>query len=307
MQFSYQTYQRSFQQPLQTRYGRWSVRRGLIVTLEDDAGNIGQGEIAPLSWFGSETWDQAQDYCQQLPRQLSDAHIWSIPEHYPACQFGLGSAWEALTHSLVSAPVHPNICGLLPTGRPALAAASQLWKQGYRTLKWKIGVDALEQEQAIFQQLIGALPPQTLLRLDANGGLTYESACSWLQLCDQVTETLTIEYLEQPLPPEQFTAMVSLSQQFQTPLALDESVATLAQLQQCVQGGWNGIFVIKPAICGYPHRLRQFCQAHAIDAVFSSVFESELGRQACLRLAAELSNPQRAIGFGVRHWLSSDE
>ncbi|UJB68026.1 o-succinylbenzoate synthase [Acaryochloris sp. 'Moss Beach'] len=307
MQFSYQTYQRSFQQPLQTRYGRWSVRRGLIVTLEDDAGNIGQGEIAPLSWFGSETWEQAQDYCQQLPPQLTDTQILSIPDHYPACQFGLGSAWEALTQNSVSASVQPNICGLLPTGRQALSAVSKLWEQGYRTLKWKIGVEAPEQEQAIFQQLIGSLPQQALLRLDANGGLTDESACSWLHLCDQVAGQITIEYLEQPLSPEQFSAMLSLSQQFQTPLALDESVATLSQLHQCVQQGWNGIFVIKPAICGYPHRLRQFCQSHPIDAVFSSVFESEVGRQACLRLAAELSNPQRAIGFGVRHWLSPDE
>ncbi|KAI9135738.1 o-succinylbenzoate synthase [Acaryochloris sp. CCMEE 5410] len=307
MEFSYQTYQRSFQQPLQTRYGQWSIRRGLVVTLEDDAGNIGQGEIAPLSWFGSETWEQAQAYCQQLPRQLTDAHILSIPDRYPACQFGLGSAWEVLHQKSVSAPVFPEICGLLPTGSPALSAASKLWEQGYRTFKWKIGVDVIEQEQAIFQQLIEALPPQALLRLDANGGLTYESVCRWLKLCDQVTDTLRIEYLEQPLLPKQLSAMLSLSQQFQTPLALDESVATLSQLQYCVQQGWNGIFVIKPAICGYPHRLRQFCQAHPIDAVFSSVFESEVGRQACLRLAAELSNPQRAIGFGVRHWLSPDE
>ena len=105
MQYSYQTYQRSFQQPLQTRYGQWSIRQGLIVTLEDDAGKIGQGEIAPLSWFGSETWEQAQDYCQQLPRQL----IWTLTSclsqiDYPACQFGLGSAWEALTQKSVSAP-----------------------------------------------------------------------------------------------------------------------------------------------------------------------------------------------------------
>lgn len=304
MQYSYQPYQRSFQPPLQTRYGQWSMRQGLIVTLEDDAGNIGRGEIAPLSWFGSETWEQAQTYCQQLPLQLTESQILSIPDCYPACQFGFGTAWEALTQNWLPTSARPDICGLLPTGIEALSAAPRLWEQGYRTFKWKIGVDAPVREQDIFKQLIAGLPPQALLRLDANGGLTYESACGWLQLCDQTAGQVNVEYLEQPLPTEQFSIMLSLSQQFQTPLALDESVATLSHLQQCYRQEWKGIFVIKPAICGYPHRLRQFCQTHPIDAVFSSVFESEIGRQACLRLATELSNPKRAIGFGVCHWLS---
>lgn len=304
MQYSYYAYQHPFQKPLQTRYGLWSIRQGLIVTLQDDAGNIGQGEIAPLSWFGSETWTQAQDYCHRLPSQLTETQILAIPDRYPACQFGFGTAWSALITPAISTQSSPEICGLLPTGERALSEHSHLWEQGYRTLKWKIGVDIPEKEQSLFRQLITALPQQAILRLDANGGLTYDLACQWLQLCDQVSDQIAIEYLEQPLPPEQLAAMLTLSQEFKTSLALDESVATLAQLQRCYQQGWSDIFVIKPAICGYPHRLRQFCQTHNIDAVFSSVFEAEIGRQACLRLAAELSNPKRAIGFGVRHWLS---
>lgn len=304
MHFSYRTYQRLFQQPLQTRHGVWSTRQGLIVTLEDDAGNIGQGEIAPLSWFGSETLEQALDFCRQLPPSLTEHQILSISDQYPACQFGFGSAWEVFTQPKALVLAQPNLCGLLPTGVKAVSEYSRLWALGYRTLKWKIGVDALEREQRILQELITALPRHSKLRLDANGGLTYDGACRWLQLCERIGDHITIEYLEQPLPPNQFMAMLELSQQFRTPLALDESVATLSQLQQCFHQGWRGIFVIKPAICGYPHRLRQFCQTHCIDAVFSSVFELEIGRQTCLNLAAELSNPNRAVGFGVRHWFS---
>lgn len=304
MQYSFQTYQHPFQRPLQTRYGLWSVRQGLIVTLIDDSGTLGQGEIAPLSWFGSESWEQAQDYCRHLPPQLTETDILSIPEDYPACQFGWGSAWAALTSPSTERLQPPlPMCGLLPRGKMALSEYAHLWQQGYQTLKWKIGVEPLATEQAIFLDLIAALPPGTTLRLDANGGLTYESACQWLELCDRQTNKVNIEYLEQPLPPHQFAEMLALRQQFQTPLALDESVATLVQLQRCYQQGWRGIFIIKPAICGYPDQLRHFCQIHTIDAVFSSVFESKVGRRACLQLAQELSNPDRAIGFGVNHWL----
>jgi O-succinylbenzoate synthase len=77
-------------------------------------------------------------------------------------------------------------------------------------------------------------------------------------------------------------------------------------MRDCYRNGWRGIFVIKPAIAGSPRQLRNFCQTYAIDAVFSSVFETEIGRQAALQLAAELSRSDRAVGFGVGHWFSSD-
>jgi o-succinylbenzoate synthase len=62
--------------------------------------------------------------------------------------------------------------------------------------------------------------------------------------------------------------------------------------------------VIKPAIVGSPSQLRQFCQENAIDAVFSSVFETAIGRQAGLQLAAELSYKNRAVGYGTTHWFN---
>ena len=101
--------------------------------------------------------------------------------------------------------------------------------------------------------------------------------------------------------------MLELSKCYETPIALDESVATLKQLATCYQQGWRGIFVIKPGIVGSPSRLRQFCQQHEIDAVFSSVFETAIGRQAALQLAAELSRHNRAVGFGINHFFEQEE
>jgi L-alanine-DL-glutamate epimerase-like enolase superfamily enzyme len=116
-----------------------------------------------------------------------------------------------------------------------------------------------------------------------------------------------VEFLEQPLPPEQFKTMLEMSRYYSTPIALDESVATLNQLEACYQQGWRGIFVIKPSIAGSPKRLRQFCKAHDIDTVFSSVFESAIARQAALQLATELSHRNRAVGFGINHWFNDND
>ena len=101
--------------------------------------------------------------------------------------------------------------------------------------------------------------------------------------------------------------MLELSKKHSTPLALDESVATIAQLKACSQLGWREIFVIKPCIAGSPLHLREFCQQNNLDVVFSSVFETTIGREAALKLAAEICPTNRALGFGINHWFKEDE
>jgi o-succinylbenzoate synthase len=309
-QFDFRGYRRRFLQPLVTRHGRWDTREGIIIYLSDARGNCGWGEIAPISWFGSETLAEAGDFCRQLPSVITQEMIFSIPDSLPACQFAFESALAAITsgknHHLNSAFLSPAAySGLLPAGKAALNQWQNLWKRGYRTFKWKIGVNAISREREIFQVLTRSLPPGAKLRLDANGGLSYEEAKLWLGMCENISAN--VEFIEQPLPVEQFSAMLELSANFQTAIALDESVATLTQLQDCWKQGWRGIFVIKPAIAGSPSHLRQFCQQHQIDVVFSSVFETAIGRQAALQLASELSPQNRAFGFGIHNFFATPE
>lgn len=313
----YRSYRRLFRQPLTTHYGEWREREGIILRLTDASGRVGWGEIAPVPWFGSETLAQALEFCSQLSSSLGFDQILAIPNGLPACQFGFGSAWEALGRYEAGGTGHETQNGhvsekrslhkagltnsvLLPTGKAVLVSWQKFWQRGDRTFKWKIGVANLEEELTLFQELMTQLPKGTRVRLDANGGLSFEEAEQWLQVC----EAFSVEYLEQPLPPGQFNNLLKLSAQYSTPLALDESVATLEQLKTCYEQGWRGIYVIKPAIAGFPSHLRQFCQTHTIDAVFSSVFETAVGRQAGLNLAAELGNCDRAMGYGTAHWFN---
>ncbi|GAX42973.1 mandelate racemase/muconate lactonizing protein [Tolypothrix sp. NIES-4075] len=362
--FEFRPYRRRFLRPLTTSHGTWDIRDGIILCLSDET-NIGWGEIAPISWFGSETIEQALSFCRQLPTEITEETIFSIPDELPACQFGFESAlWEGgsggrgrgewgdkgtrgqggqggqgdretrrqgdnKNNSFPPSPPlpfspspplpfspspHPHsltYSGLLPAGEAVLEQWQKLWEQGYRTFKWKIGVYAIASELKIFELLTQALPSRAKLRLDANGGLSYEDANLWLWTCDNIHINnrirVEIEFLEQPLRVDQFQRMLELSYCYETKIALDESVATLKQLECCFQQGWRDIFVIKPGIVGSPSRLRQFCQQHKIDAVFSSVFETEIGRQAALELAGELSQHNRAVGFGVNHFFEQEK
>ncbi|MEH1790855.1 MAG: o-succinylbenzoate synthase [Nostoc sp.] len=336
-QFKFRPYQRRFLRSLTTNHGKWDIREGIILRLTDESGKVGWGEIAPISWFGSETLEQALDFCRQLPGEITDEIIFSIPDELPACQFGFESAqgWGSgewgvgsgrdkgdegdegdnfiTPHSSLLTP-HSSLLlysALLAAGEAALNQWETLWQQGYRTFKWKIGVDAIADELEIFESLIHTLPAFTKLRLDANGGLSYEEANLWLRTCDNLKANgkipVEIEFIEQPLPVEQFQGMLELSLSYETAIALDESVATLGQLAACHQQGWRGIFVIKPGIVGSPSRLRKFCHQHQIDTVFSSVFETAIARLAALQLAAELSRNNRAIGFGIDHFFEQEE
>jgi o-succinylbenzoate synthase len=297
--FTYSIYQRKFRQPLITSHGVWKIRAGIIIQLTDELGRSQQGEIAPIEWFGSESIDRAIAFCQEIGDRITIDRIHQIPDDLPACQFGFGSAVTAFDFAGSQlAPSPLNTSALLPSGMAAIERLPTLLRQGYSTFKWKIGVLPIAQELAIWAQLITALPPDTKLRLDANGGLTEIAAERWLEICSQHTQ---IDFIEQPFAPAEIEQTIALAAKYRTPIALDESVATFDRLQSAYDRGWRGIYVIKPGIAGFPWRLAEFIARHQLDVVLSSVMETNVGIAAAYQLASSLKI-DRPLGFGVNSW-----
>ncbi|MEL6901273.1 MAG: o-succinylbenzoate synthase [Cyanobacteria bacterium J06606_4] len=308
--FDFRPYRRPFQQAVKTSHGAWRHREGIILRLTDEQGRTGFGEVAPLPCFGTETQDQALTFCQHLPHTLSADNVFAIMPTLPACKFGFEVALNNLSRDIHCAELDiARYSALLPAGKAALSGWSALWALGHRTFKWKIGVAPVAEELAYLSRLMEQLPLGAKLRLDANGGLSELAAHHWLDQCDRLGHR--IEFVEQPLPPSRFAELVKLSHRYKTPIALDESVCTLDQLKAHYYRGWRGIYVIKAAIIGSPSRLKQFCQDHPIDVVISSVFETDIGRQALIDLAIELQSilphaPRRVLGMGTQQWLPND-
>ncbi len=300
-QFTYSIYQRPFRQPLKTSHGVWEIRAGIIIQLTDDLGRSHQGEIAPIEWFGSESIEQAIEWCQKIGDNITTAQIHQIPDDLPACQFGFGSALTAFNLPPFNVDRSKlDISALLPSGAAAIAQLQALCDRGYSTFKWKIGVLPIVQEVAIWKQLMTALPVDTKLRLDANGGLTYAEAKQWLEICSQEAR---IDFIEQPLAVDAIDQVIELAKVYDTPIALDESVATFDRIQALYTRGWRGIYVIKPGIAGFPWRLAAFITQQQLDVVFSSVMETSVGRDAAFQLASNL-NLTRSMGFGLDQWFN---
>jgi O-succinylbenzoate synthase len=311
--FSYLSYKREFKQPLKTSHGIWEFREGIIIKLEDNLGNFGLGEIAPLPWFGSETLEQALEFCQQLNGVVGDRTIKTISDHLPCCQFAFSSALSQFFSSSFPQVNQKNqeikYCYLLPPKENCLQVNFQ--SLNYDTFKWKIGVNSVSKEIKFLEKLLELLPKNAKLRLDANGGLDIKQAKEWLNFADNLIPLNSslkreniIEFIEQPLKPKYFEEMLELSQQYKTNLALDESVANLTQLKDCYQKGWREIFVIKVGIIGSIFHLREFLLQNKLDLVFSSVLETKIGAKIALNIAEEFS--QRAAGFGINHWFKED-
>jgi o-succinylbenzoate synthase len=318
----FRLYTRLYKGILENRLGLWTSRTGLIVRLEDlDTGRKGYGEIAPFPGFRSETYDQAFAFVNRLcypigkphPPVITEETIAGIPEHLTATRFGLGCALAHLSAPEDSSPEnlflmadHPQ-AALLPRGSQALEAWPAYWEAGYRTFKWKIGLMDPDREISLLDKLLSALPPEAKLGLDANGNLTLAQAQEWLNACDPQR----IEFLEQPLDPEQKEDLLQLAQESPIPLALDESVSTLADLQEWAPQ-WPGVFVLKVPLLGFVDQTRSFLsdlrtQGQPLDLVFSSVLETSIARKTALALAQEFHNPKRAMGFGVQAWFDLED
>jgi o-succinylbenzoate synthase len=295
--FSFGRYQRPFLYPLQTAHGQWSVREGLIIQLIDEAGSNYWGEIAPIPWFGSESLEEAIEFCIAL----GDSVSWplEIPDNLPATQFAFSAAipygYEPLE------PVMEDVAWsfLLPAGEGVLDAWQRPWELGHRTFKWKIGVVGVVEELVIFDRLLTALPQGAKLRLDANAGLSYDDACTWLSSLP----VGAIEFLEQPVAS--LTEMLRLTERFEIPLAIDELASNLGRLGDCYKQGWRGIYVIKPSIAGSLGALTDFIQEHQLDVVLSSSLESSIGQRAILRWAAEHGVIDRAVGMATSSWFGT--
>ena len=129
-QFSFRYFSQKFTKPIITNHGVWEIRESILIRLIDEKDHITWGEISPISWFGSETIEQALDFCRQLPQTITKEIIFTIPDKLPACQFAFESAL------VVKKCTNLNLTysGLLSAGKSALNQWSSLWKQGYKTV-----------------------------------------------------------------------------------------------------------------------------------------------------------------------------
>ncbi len=296
LSFAYRRYTLPFRAPVRTARGMWRVREGLYVRIGRPDGSAGFGEASPIPSVGTESLEDGEAFCRSLGGAVDGEALSRVPQslfalrNALACAMGDG-AGPAARRSL-------GVAALLPPGRAALAEAPGKAEAGFRVFKWKVGVEAADDEMALLDDLIAGLPASSRIRLDANGAWGRRTAERWLDRCAD----RPIEFVEQPVAHDSRGAddqLRGLAADYPVPIALDESIRRDGDVGRWLEAGWPGYFVVKPALLGDARGVLRGLAGARARVVFSSSLETGIGARAALRAAFAWPEELPAVGFGV--------
>ncbi len=283
---------------MRTAHGVWAEREGLIVRLTDEASRVGLGEAACLPWFGTETVEAAEAAAGKLGEWIESEHLADVSINLACLRNALSAAQAAWSEPIEGLNEARGVAALLPAGATVLEAIRPKAEAGFRVFKWKVGVGDLADELGLFDDVCAALPNGAKLRLDANGAWDRRKAERWLERCAE----RPVEYVEQPVAADARGAhdlLRGLAEDWPTPIALDESLASGADIERWIGEGWRGVWVVKTSLLSdVAGALEQLKKAQA-QVVFSSALETAVGAKAALQWAMAWPGEPCALGFGV--------
>ena len=263
--FDFKRIHRRLRAPLSTGAGAVDSVDRIILRTQSDQGT-GYGEIAPWPGFPTESVEQALEFLRSAQGNLPHliAAVDASPTTLPCLSSALSSCrlWDKIAGFGGSLPC-AGLMTLSVMETEAKVAA------GFQTLKVKISPETSEES---IHGVLSRFPGR--LRLDANGSLDLQTARRWAEFARAQAQ---VEFLEQPLPVGH-PGYASLGPD---KIALDESFLTPGGID------WSGTIVVKPLLAGDWDDLLAWRATHEGNVVYSSCFETAIGRQGALWLAAQ--------------------
>jgi L-alanine-DL-glutamate epimerase-like enolase superfamily enzyme len=248
--------------PFGVSRGTTDTAENVIVRVEDEAGTVGVGATAPLSYY-DETPDTVEAALPELlvaVEELDDPHA----QQRLAREFEARAPDAAAARSAVSVAVHDLAArqqgeplyrrwGLDPDAAPTTSftigidtparmgeKASEARDVGYPILKVKVGTD----DDRARIDAVREAAPEARLRVDANAAWAPEEAIektAWLAEYD-------VEFIEQPVAAADVEGLARVQSAGDLPVAADESCVTAADVPTVADA--VDIVVVKLLKCG---------------------------------------------------------
>ena len=292
-----------FKQPAGTSRGVYLTRTIWLVYLTDGE-KQGVGECAPLPDLSCDAMsDEAYEaklhaFCEAFC-QTGEIDVDAMRD-YPSMLFGLETALlnlqkgdllfdTAFARGEVGIPIN----GLVWMGNyeEMLQRMEEKLKLGFRCVKLKIGAIDFEKEFDLVKRIRERFSHHEVeLRLDANGGFSYDEALYKLELLSQYN----IHSIEQPIKQGQWAFMAELCRESPLPIALDEELIGVndpemkRHMLEIIKPRY---IILKPSLHGGMIGCREWidiARSMGIGSWITSALESNIGLNAIAQLASSI-------------------
>ena len=278
--------------------GGSSEHRTVLVKVTDGDGHEGWGEAAPSKYYG-ETPETVVAALERIAPALEGKSSWSLEAIEAEMNRAIGRNGSA--KSAVSAALHDlmgkrlgvplwKLWGLDPAAAPpssftiaiapddaTLRARVEEAKQ-YPILKVKLGTD----RDAQIIRTVRLAAPDKILRVDANAAWTAKHALRMIELCLDYG----VEFVEQPLPPQDLEGLRFVRDRSPLPIVADESCIVATDVAK-LAGYVDGINIKLSKCGGLREALKMIAtaRAHGMLVMCGCMIETTLGIAAAAHFA----------------------
>lgn len=321
MKAKFEPYVLKFKRPGGTSRGILTEKLTYLLTIEED----GREYIGECGLFKGLSADDRQDYeaklqwtCDHI--ELGVQELWHQLREWPSIQFGIEQAFQALSFNRYkdnyTDPYNPDLFeSAFKNGEKGMQINGLIWMgdvdfmreqiqeklaAGFKCIKIKIGVNWTEEYQILKQLRDEFSADQLELRVDANGGFTFEEAKEVLK---QLAE-LNIHSIEQPIKAGQVELMKELCANTPTPIALDEELIGIFEREdklKLIEEIKPQFVILKPSLVGGIRGSLEWieaCDYNGVDFWITSALESNIGLNAIAQWTAILY-PEMPQGLGT--------
>ena len=301
--------------PLVTAQGSVSRRAGFVLRLHAEGGLVGVGEASPPFWLGGERLEETERSLREIVRRArsrSGGVLAADDSRAAACALetalldldARASGVSAATRLGGGTPQTIRLTALLV--EPGLESLAQeverALEEGVRSLKLKVGGSPSEDLRRL-EQVRRHTGTAVAIVLDANRSWSFDEARAALE----AFAAFAPAWVEEPLRSDDLGELARLRAVTGVPIAVDESLRDLEDLERVVVAGAADVVVLKLARLGGPRSLMAMAdraRAAGLRVALTDSIETAIGRSAVAHVACALSIAE--VGLGGARLLAED-
>jgi len=312
--------------PFVTALRRVDALEDLVVIVECDEGSVGYGEGAPTPQITGETLGSIEATILYIAPHLIGKEIedfqtlltlvHTLIVKNTTAKSALEIALYDLKAQQEKSPLYRMLGGTkrefntditISMGDipQMISDAQKAVSLGYETLKIKIG-EAPKKDIERVCAIEESLPKYITLRLDANQGWSAKESVTLLHALEK--KGIVAEFIEQPVPADDYEGLRYIKERVQTPLLADESIFSLKDARRLLEMqaiDYVNIKLAKTAGITQALALADLAKSYNIQCMIGCMLEGPISVAAALHVASAKAHSITMLDLDAVALLSS--